>query len=196
MTRDYSKMKVQFYEDEDGEKINIKGAEVLFGSFRNFGGKKTAFTNEGDRFFNIAIPYDRIQQFTDHGINVKFWKSSTEDSDDEDNNFPGFVKVKINCDFWKKPQIAVRKGKGDWEMMKPESLWLLDKAEFDDVGLILKIVRGVAPGNKPYTTLYLRNGFFTKHVEEPNEYEADMFGEYGYNPDAPAQSDAEELPFG
>lgn len=194
MARDYSKMQVQFYQDEEGEKINIKGAEILFGSFRNFAGNATQFTKQGERYFNIAIPFDRIQQFTDQGINVKFWRSSTDDEDD--GEMPGFVKVKVNFDFFRKPQIAVREGQnGKWVDMQESALGLLDKAEFDDVGLILKIARGVAPGNRPYTSLYLRNGFFTKHVNEPNVYEADMFGEYGYNPNAPVVDQTEEVPF-
>lgn len=194
MARDYSKMQVQFYQDEEGEKINIKGAEILFGSFRNFAGNATQFTKQGERYFNIAIPFDRIQQFTDQGINVKFWRSSTDDEDD--GEMPGFVKVKVNFDFFRKPQIAVREGQnGKWVDMQESALGLLDKAEFDDVGLILKIARGVAPGNRPYTSLYLRNGFFTKHVNEPNVYEADMFGEYGYNPNAPVTDQTEEVPF-
>ena len=194
MARDYSKMQVQFYQDEEGEKINIKGAEILFGSFRNFAGNATQFTKQGERYFNIAIPFDRIQQFTDQGINVKFWRSSTDDEDD--GEMPGFVKVKVNFDFFRKPQIAVREGQnGKWVDMQESALGLLDKAEFDDVGLILKIARGVAPGNRPYTSLYLRNGFFTKHVNEPNVYEADMFGDYGYNPNAPVVDQTEEVPF-
>lgn len=197
--RNYDNMQVQFYQDEEGEKINIKGAEVLFGSFRNFAGNATRFTKEGERFFNIAVPFNRIQQFTDQGINVKFWRASTDDDTEDGDEMPGFVRVKVNYDFFRKPQIAVREGaNGQWVDMQESAIGLLDKAEFDDVGLILKIARGVAPGNRPYTSLYLRNGFFTKHVNEPNAYEADMFGEYGYNPNpvmpAPTGQE-EELPF-
>lgn len=193
--RNYDNMQVQFYQDEEGEKINIKGAEVLFGSFRNFAGNATRFTKQGERFFNIAVPFERIQQFVEKGINVKFWRSSTDDEDDDE--MPGFVKVKLNYDFWRKPQIAVREGvNGQWVDMQESAVGLLDKAEFDDVGLILKIARGTTAGNQPYTTLYLRNGFFTKHVNEPNAYEADMFGSYGYNPYLPATDESdEETPF-
>lgn len=189
-----NEMQVQFYEDEEGQKINIKGAEILFGSFRNFAGAATKFTKPGDRYFNLAIPFDKIQQFADQGINVKFWRGSQDDEDDEP--MPGFVKVKINYDFWKKPQIAVREGAtGQWVDLQESAVGLLDKAEFDDVGLIIKIARGVTAGNQPYTSLYLRNGFFTKHVNAPNIYEEDMFGEYGYNPNQNSQGQEEELPF-
>lgn len=188
-------MQIQFYEDEEGQKINIKGAEILFGSFRNFSGTATRFTKQGDRYFNMAIPFDKIQQFTDQGINVKFWRSS-QDEEEGDEPMPGFVKVKINYDFWRKPQIAVREGSdGQWVDFQENSVGLLDKAEFDDVGLILKIVRGTTASNQPYTSLYLRNGFFTKHVNQANMYEADMFGEYGYSPNSFSQNTDEPMPF-
>lgn len=180
--RNYENMKVQFYEDEEGQKINIKGAEILGGSFSNFGGVKTRFTKEGERYFNMAIPFDRVQEFVEQGINVKFWRSSTEDAEDNDE-LPGFVKVKVNYDFWRKPQVVLREGpNGKWVDVQENALYLLDKTRFDDVGLILKVNRGEMPNGTPYTSLYLRNGFFTKHVNEPNAYEADMFGEYGYVP--------------
>lgn len=182
MPRNLDNMQVQFYEDEEGQKINIKGAEILGGSFSNFAGAKTKFTKEGDRYFNLAVPFDKIQQFTDQGINVKFWRSSNEDEEDTEE-MPGFVKVKINYDFWRKPQIALREGaNGQWVEMQENALYMLDKTRFDDVGLILKVNRGQMPNGTPYTSLYLRNGFFTKHVNEPNAYEADMFGSYGYSP--------------
>lgn len=190
-------MQANFYEDPDeGQLVNIKHCEILWGSFRNFGGVKTAYTQEGDRYFNIRLPEAYQQMFAEQGLNVKFFKATGDDEDGGEKD--GFVKVKLNYGFWRKPIVNIREGyDGNWVELQEESLAQLDKTEFDDVGLILKVHRGQMPGGRPYTTLYLRTAFLTKHANEPSAYVADMYSEYGYTANSGLKSvtDEEEMPF-
>ena len=206
-------MDVKFYQDKGIDYVRIMNAEILFGSFRNFTGIDTKFPSvdangNPKRFFNISIPYDYIQAFCDQGISVKFWRGG--DSDEDGNELlPGFTKVHINYNYSIKPVVVVRNGEynddgsvnENWIEFTESTIGTLQRAEFDNVTLILRIARGTTQFGKPYTSLYLDKAWITKHVEKPNMYEAEVYDYYGYKPtqnsqqvNEPVSSD-EPLPF-
>lgn len=165
-----------------GRELIFEGVEVLFGTFRNFSGEKRKFNDAGKRNFNVSIEPELIPQLLEDGINVKYFKADLEDDDQEEKL--GFVRVNVNFDGRKPPEVFVRYGSnGKFIELNENSIGKLDTATFDNVDLILNPYRR---DEESKTSLYLNKGYFTIHQDPlAAKYEIAM-----QNGDEP-----EELPF-
>lgn len=173
-----------------GRELMVEDAELLFGSFRNFSGKKTKY-NDGKRVFNITVDPEYIPLLIEKGINVKYFKADLDDEDQSEK--PGFVQIKLNYDFNEPPVIKVMKNHNkDEEDFTEQQVGLLDSMVFDKVDLVLNPHAYDVNGKKGIT-LYLKKGFFTPHVDPISEkYERlkEEAKKYGIDTDS-----EEELPF-
>lgn len=144
-----------------GREIIFEGAEILFGSFRNFRGEKRKYNDAGKRNFNVKVEADNIAFLVEQGVNVKYFKADAEDEDQDEMD--GFVKVNVNYDSYKKPEVFVRYGeKGKFVELNENSIEKLDSAVFDYVDMILNPYRRDETSN---ASLYLNKGYFTIHVD-------------------------------
>ena len=147
---------------KSGRELMFEGVEILFGSFRNFAGEKRKFNDAGKRNFNIQIEPDYIPYLLGEGVNVKYFKADYDDEEDRDEK-PGFVKVNINYDSRKSPEIYIKYGeKGKLVTLSQNELGLLDGATFDNVDLVVNTYR--RDEDSP-VSLYLNSGYFTIHVD-------------------------------
>ena len=139
----------------------MEGVEVLFGSFRNFAGEKRKYNDAGKRNFNVQIDSELLPELIKDGINVKYFKSDLEDEDQDEK--PGFVKINVNYEGRKAPEIYVRYGSnGKFVEMPEAAVSKLDTAVFDQVDLIVNPYRR---DEESPTTLYLNKGYFTLHMD-------------------------------
>lgn len=144
-----------------GREIIFEGAEILFGSFRNFSGEKRKYNDAGKRNFNVKIDPEDISFLIEQGVNVKYFKSDLDD--DEQDEMPGFIKVNVNYEGRKSPEIFVRYGeKGKFVELTESTVSKLDSAVFDNVDMILNPYRR---DEESSTSLYLNKGYFTLHVD-------------------------------
>lgn len=166
-----------------GRELIMEGVELLFGTFRNFSGEKRKYNDAGKRNFNVQIDSDYIPQLIADGVNVKYFKADLDDEDQEDK--PGFVRVNVNFDGRKPPELFVRYGEnGKFVELTESSVGKLDTAVFDNVDLILNPYRR---DQDSVTSLYLNRGYFTIHMDPlAAKYERSMSDD---------SSDEEELPF-
>lgn len=172
-----------------GRELIMEGAELLFGSFRNFSGAKGRYNAEGQRSFNVQVEPEFIPMLEEVGINVKYFRSDLEDEDQEEK--PGFFRVKVNYDGLRPPVAYVRYGeKGKFVELTAETIGQLDHAVFDNVDLILNPSHYEVNGSSG-TSLYLNKGYFTLHVDPlAAKYEKMM-----QDGDAEISDMDEEVPF-
>ncbi|MBP3826210.1 MAG: hypothetical protein ILA11_10835 [Butyrivibrio sp.] len=174
-----------------GRELIVENAELLYGSFRNFSGKKTDFNAEGQRNFNLQVDPEYIPMLIERGINVKYFKADLYDEDQSEN--PGFVKVNVNFKSNRPPIIRVRSGEmGDFVDYTESQTGHLDTMVFDNVDLVLNPSAYDVRGQKG-TSLYLNSGYFTSHVdpiaEKYERLKREVKEKFGY------ESEPEELPF-
>lgn len=144
-----------------GRELVMEGVEVLFGSFRNFAGEKRKYNDAGKRNFNVSIEPEIVPELLKDGINVKYFKADLEDEEQDEK--PGFVKVNVNYEGRKAPEIFVRYGEnGKFIELTEDQISKLDTAVFDNVDLIVNTYRR---DEESATTLYLNKGYFTLHVD-------------------------------
>lgn len=181
-------MEIRVYETIDNgrpvQKIGMKHAEILSGSFRDFigtpNGKGTLI-----RKMTIAVPLHLVDFLKENGIPVGRW--IPEDvSDDEINDFDALLTVKINYDFYKQPVIVAKVGEdGKYLEISENQLHSYQNSVFDDANISGRVSRGTYMG-KPYTTIYLDQAKLTVHKNEIPPMEQEMFGD---------MYDEEDIPF-
>ena len=144
------------------------------------------YNAEGQRSFNIQIDPEYIPMMINNGINVKYFKSDIDDEDQDEK--PGFVRVKVNYASMRPPIAYVRYGEnGKFVELNELTIGQLDHAVFDNVDLILNPSRYEVNGSTG-TSLYLNKGYFTLHVDPlAAKYERMMQEE--------KSDDNEEVPF-
>ncbi len=154
-----------------GRELIFEGVELLFGTFRNFSGEKRKYNDAGKRNFNVQIEPDYISSLMNDGVNVKYFKADMDDEDQDEK--PGFVRINVNFEGRKSPEIFVRYGEnGKFVELDENSVGKLDTAVFDNVDLVLNPYRRDADSA---TSLYLNKGYFTIHMDPlAAKYEAAM----------------------
>lgn len=171
---------------KSGREFIFEGVELLPGSFRNFAGEKRRFNDAGQRFFNVSIQPDYIQFLINEGVNVKYFKADLDDEEQED--LPGFVRVKVNYGGRRDPELLVRYGNnGRFSDFGQDQIKLLDTAVFDTVDLVINPSHYDVNGQSG-TSLYLQKGYFTLHVDP-------LAAKYEQMLTAAPDAETEDLPF-
>lgn len=161
--------------DDNGRpvrRINIEHAEIPTGVFRDFKGMNNPYIS-----FNITIPEELENVFTNEGVNVSHWLPADAPKDSEPYRF---VKLKINygANYREDPEIKVAVGSDEPYDLYPEAMVKgLDDANFEDSSFIVNVYHGVNHGN-PYVSLYVYRGWFTIMKSEPSSYMKDMIDRY------------------
>ena len=137
--------------------IIFEGVDVLSGTFRNFGGEVRQFNDDGKRNFSVLVEPKYIPFLEKEGVYIKDFTEKKGGGKKKT-----FVKIFINYDSIVKPEIYVRRGKKeDFVMLSPDKVGMLNKANFDNVELVVDPYKR---DNTP-VLLYLSRGFFTMHVD-------------------------------
>lgn len=161
----------------DGYKFGLQDAKVLGGSYRNFAGEKRQYNDAGKRNFNVIIEPENIEELERCGVRIKYFPKSEED---DPSAIPtAFAKVNISYDSKNPPYIERVTDKWRQEI-KPEKLYTLDGATFENVDLVINIYKT--------GTLWLQDGHF-KLVEDP------ITSKYEDIPLLSDDPDDEEAPF-
>lgn len=177
-----------------GRELIVENAELLYGSFRNFEGRKTNYNEKGKRNFNLQVDPEYIPLLIEAGINVKYFKADLDDEDQSEK--PGFVKVNVNYEGHRPPIIRVRKGvNGEFVDYTEAEAALLDMMVFDSVDLVLNPSIYDVRGQKG-VSLYLNSGYFTSHVdpiaEKYERLKKEVKEKFGFDADPDSE---EEIPF-
>lgn len=89
-------------EIKEVKSIVIKNVNILPGSFRNFRGEKSAWNMNGERSFCVEIDPNIAEEL----INVG-WKVKPRKSLNDDGNQTYFLKVKVQFNPRRMPEIAI-----------------------------------------------------------------------------------------
>lgn len=191
-------MEISVYDSvENGRsvrKIVMKHAEILTGTFRDFIGTVNA---KGTliRKITVAVPLRLTEYLKENGIPVGRWVPDGT-SDDEINDYDALVTIKINYSY-RPPYIEAKLGEDGIPVEIPETnIHTLQTKQFDDAMLTGTLSNGVYM-NRPYTSIYLNRASLTVHKPEENQFEKEMYDEYGsrYGKSAGPIDEPEELPF-
>lgn len=148
-----------------GRQLIVEGAEVLWGTFRNFGGAKRKFNDAGKRNFNISVDPENISMLMAENINVKYFKSDYDDDEEQDEK-PGFTRINVNYESYSKPEIYVRSNpQTRFVEFNEDLVGRLDGMVFDQVDLVLNPYKR----DDEHTSLYLEKGYFTLHSDPISE---------------------------
>lgn len=119
------------------KKLEIEDAKLLGGSFKNFSGVGGTYNREGDRFFNVRIDPDKVDELVEQGWSIKEKPARTED---EDPLY--FLKVKVrystpNTNNSRDPKIYKGTSGGKYHLLTEETVGTLDRDEIERVDVII-----------------------------------------------------------
>lgn len=120
---------------EKPEMLEIEDAKLLGGQFKNFSGKQTDFSREGDRYINIRIPADEAEDLSSKGWNIKC-KAPKEEGDEPLYYLK--VNIKFKADGGKKDP-AIYKGVDPEHMRRVtvKNVSNLDREEFVKIDVVI-----------------------------------------------------------
>ncbi len=117
------------------EMLEIEDAKLLGGQFKNFSGKQTGFSREGDRYINVRIPADMAEELANKGWNIK--KKDPKEEGDEPLYYLK-VNIKFKADGGKKDP-AIFKGVDPDHMRRVtvNNVSDLDRDEFVKIDIVI-----------------------------------------------------------
>lgn len=130
--------------------LKIEGTRIVFRP--NFGGAEEIYNREGDRYFNVAIPPEEVDQLRTAGWNVKEWTGKEEGDQTE-----YFIKVKVSFKI-KPPRLVLITSQGRVPLDE-ETCEMLDWHEYEFVDVILSASHYTMNG-RPGISAYLKTGYF------------------------------------
>jgi hypothetical protein len=136
--------------------LKIEGTHILFKP--NFKGEEEQYNREGDRYFNVAISSEDVDNLRAEGWNVKEWKGK-----EEDDETLYFIKVKVSFKF-KPPRLVLITSRGRVPLDE-ETCEILDWQEYEFVDVILSASHYKINGRSGISA-YLKTGMFVVMEDE------------------------------
>ena len=135
-------------------------------TWKNFSAEKRGKFDPAYPNFDIYIPEDLANELREKGVNVKL----TEPRDAGDVA-KYRVNVKINMNYYREPEVYIRKEHGEKEYLNADTLYILDRKEITYGELLVKLNRNP---QSDVATLYanvlgvkvMENPFDAKWAEE------------------------------
>lgn len=141
--------------------LKIEGARLIF---RNFGGEKKLYNEEGERNFAIALDEETALSLKEIGWAV-VTRERTDDLGRTENLYHLPVKVnmkgRIPPKFW-----VIIKSKNIRTPLDEDMLTMLDYAEFDIVDVLIRPYNWGPIQGKFGTAAYIKIGFFVLHEDD------------------------------
>ena len=160
------------------EKLEIEDAIVMGGKFKNFSGRATEYNREGDRFINVRIPLEKVEQLSEEGWNIKQLKPKDEG---DDPIYYLTVKIRFKSEGGKKdPAIFKGINADNMHKIREENVGDLDRDEIERTDVVINPSYYNRNGKEGYSayldSLYViikGNRFQAKYnvVDEDLEYE-------------------------
>lgn len=151
--------------------LKIEGTRIVFRP--NFAGLKEKFNKEGDRYFNVAIPPEDVDQLVEDGWNVKEWTGREEGDETE-----YFIKVNVSFRF-KPPRLVLITSRGRVPLDE-ETCDLLDWQDYEFIDVILSASFYNINGRSGLSA-YLKTGMFVI-LEDELEQKYSHLPEVGMDP--------------
>lgn len=143
------------------EELKLEGARLIF---RNFGGEKKLYNEEGDRNFAVALDEDTALHLELLGWNVVV-REKQDDLGRTEKLYHLPVKVRMDGRFPPKLWV-ITKSKNTRTPLDADMLGILDYAEFDLVDLRIRPYNWGPIQGKFGTAAYLKIGFFILHEDD------------------------------
>lgn len=112
--------------------ITIENARFVYRP--NFEGRPETYNDEGDRYFNVAIPPEIVDSLTADGWNIKMTKGSADRPDE----FPPEPYLKVGVAFSYKPPEIVLIMDGHPTHIDEKNAKLLDSTEFENFDVVIR----------------------------------------------------------
>jgi hypothetical protein len=136
--------------------LKIEGTHIVFKP--NFAGEEEQFNREGDRYFNVAVDPDHVDQLRGDGWNVKEWTGK-----EEDDETLYFIKVKVSFKF-KPPRLVLITSRGRVPLDE-ETCDILDWQEYEFIDVIISASHYTMNGRSGISA-YLKTGMFVVAEDE------------------------------
>jgi len=136
--------------------LKIEGTHIVFRP--NFAGNAEQFNVEGNRYFNVAVPPEEVDQLRDQGWNVKEWTGKEEGDEPV-----YFLKVKVSYKF-KPPRLVLITSRGRVPLDE-ETCDMLDWTEFEFIDVILSASHYTMNGRSGISA-YIKTGMFVVAEDE------------------------------
>lgn len=136
--------------------LKIEGTQIVFRP--NFAGEAEKFNAEGDRYFNVGIAPEDVDELRAKGWNVKEWAGKEEG----DEPF-FFIKTKVSFKF-KPPRLVLITSRGRVPLDE-ETCDMLDWQEYEFVDVILSASHYTMNGRSGISA-YLKTGMFVVREDE------------------------------
>lgn len=108
--------------------ITIEGAKFVYRT--NFSGIEETFNEEGNRYFNVAIPPEMVEALQADGWNIKFTKGSEE--------YPEEPYLEVTVGFkYRTPEIVLIQD-GKRTIITEQMVGLLDSTEYENVDVVIR----------------------------------------------------------
>lgn len=143
------------------EELKLEGVRLIF---RNFGGEKKLYNEEGDRNFAVALDEDTALDLKSIGWPIVV-REKTDDLGRSDNLYHLPVKVRMDGKFPPKLWV-ITKSKNSRTPLDADMLTILDYAEFDMVDLRIRPYNWGPIQGKFGTAAYIKIGFFILHEDD------------------------------
>jgi hypothetical protein len=138
------------------ETLKIEGTRIVFRP--NFEGKEEQFNREGDRYFNVEVMPEDVDDLAAKGWNVKSWQGKEEGDEPV-----YFIKVKVSYKI-KPPRLVLITSRGRIPLDE-ETCDMLDWTEFEFVDVIINASRYNINGRSGISA-YLKTGMFVVAEDE------------------------------
>jgi hypothetical protein len=136
--------------------LKIEGTHIVFKP--NFAGEEEQYNREGDRYFNVAIDPDHVEELRADGWNVKDWTGKEEGDDTL-----YFIKVKVSFKF-KPPRLVLITSRGRVPLDE-ETCDMLDWQEYEFIDVIISASHYTISGRSGISA-YLKTGMFVVAEDE------------------------------
>jgi hypothetical protein len=143
------------------EELKLEGARLIF---RNFGGEKKLYNEEGDRNFAVALDEETALEYKAVGWPIVV-REKMDDLGRSENLYHLPVKVRMDGKFPPKLWV-ITKSKNSRTPLDADMLTILDYAEFDLVDLRIRPYNWGPIQGKFGTAAYLKIGFFILHEDD------------------------------
>jgi hypothetical protein len=151
--------------------LKIEGTFIMFRP--NFAGEEGKYNKEGERFFNVAVPSEEVDNLRADGWNVKEWVG--KDSDEE---VAYYLKVNVSYKF-KPPRLVLITSRGRVPLDE-ETCDVLDWNEYEFIDVIISASYYNINGRSGISG-YIKTGMFVI-AEDELEQKYSHLPEVGMDP--------------